>query len=98
MASVLEQYFGLELSAFPTQRPALNVILLSTTLLCVLFILQQFLKGLVFWVKQEHAYWGVPSDPVASFLYGHTPFVSLQANKRVHVCQRAQVGGLGGRT
>ena len=75
MASFGVQYFGVDFSAFPTQRPTLNFVLLAVTFFFVLVILRQLLKGLVFWVKQEHAFWRVPVDPVASFLYGHGPMV-----------------------
>lgn len=75
MASFGEQYFGVDFSMFPTQRPTLNFVLLAFTFFCVLVILRQLLKGLVFVVKQEHAFWGVPEEPVASFLWGHGPLV-----------------------
>ena len=66
----------MDLSAFPTPRPALNVIILVSSSLCILLLLRQLLKGLVYWIRQEHAFWGVPADPLASLLYGHAPLVS----------------------
>lgn len=75
MASFGTQYFGVDFSVYPTQIPTLNFVLLAVTFFCVLFILRQLLKGIVFVVKQEHAFWGVPVEPVASLLYGHGPLV-----------------------
>ena len=83
---------GLDLSAFPTQRPALNFLLLAAAILCVLVILHQLLKGLVFWVNQEYAFWGMPTEPVASLLYGHAPFVSLHSCV-CDVCLQKEDGG-----
>ena len=73
----------MDLSAFPTPRPTLNVILLASASLCIFLILRQLLKGLVYWIKQEHAFWGMPTEPVASLLYGHAPLVSATACGRV---------------
>lgn len=77
------QYFGMDLSAFPTPMPAFNVIIVTAEFLFLLYIFRQLFSALVIWTKQEHAFWGVPSEPVASILWGHAAFVSL------HVCVRA---------
>lgn len=76
------QYFGMDLSAFPTQIPAFNVMIVTAEFLFVLYVFRQLFNGLIIWIKQERTFWGVPSEPVASLLWGHAAFVSL------HVCVR----------
>ena len=81
----------MDLSAFPTPRPALNVILLVSASLSILLLLRQLLKALVYWIRQEHAFWGVPTEPVANYLYGHAPFVSGHVYECEKVVERSLV-------
>ena len=87
MAALLGlQYFGMDLSVFPTQIPAVNVVIVTAELLFLFIVFRQIFSGLLFWVKQEYAFWGMPSVPVASFLYGHAKFVSLRMWVWVRAC------------
>lgn len=86
MAALLGlQFFGMDLSVFPTQIPVLNVVIVTTEFLFFLFIFRYLFNGLVFLVKQERAFWGIPTVPEASFLFGHAAFVSVHVCVCVHV-------------
>ena len=78
-----------DLSSFPTSRLTVNTAIVGIAVIFAYVLIAQLVRAILFIVKQEYAFYGVGSEPVASYVHGHAPYVRVLFlalfHERVHL-------------